>query len=66
MSDIDFHRTIMGRRYYESTLPELVKQVARLADVLERIVERLPDPAAGQAAEPASPGVPAPAPEGTP
>jgi hypothetical protein len=29
----------MGVRFYESTLPELVTQVARLADALERIAD---------------------------
>ena len=44
MSDIDFHRTIMGHRFYEGTMPELVRQLTRLNSLLERLVERLPEP----------------------
>ncbi len=48
MSDVQFHQTRMGMRFYEHTAPEFVRQVSRLADVLERLLERLPaslDPA---------------------
>jgi hypothetical protein len=37
MSDVPFYRTQMGHRYYEHTLPELVRQLARVGDLLERI-----------------------------
>lgn len=40
MSDVPFYRTQMGHRYYEHTLPELVRQLARVADVLERTAAR--------------------------
>ena len=33
----EFFETRMGHRFYESTLPELVRQVSRLADALERM-----------------------------
>ena len=39
MTDIPFHATRMGHTYYEHTLSELVKQITRLADALERIVD---------------------------
>jgi hypothetical protein len=34
----DFWRTPMGRQFFESTLPELVRQMARIADALEAIL----------------------------
>jgi hypothetical protein len=34
MSD-DFHRTPMGRRYYEVDFPKLVTNLGRIADALE-------------------------------
>lgn len=40
MTDIEFHQTRAGRTYYEKTLPELVEQVRRLADAVEKLVER--------------------------
>ena len=39
MSEVPFHATRTGARFYESTLPELVRQVTRLADALERIAD---------------------------
>jgi len=41
--DIPFHATRMGQQFYERTLPELVRQVARLADAVERLVEQRAD-----------------------
>jgi hypothetical protein len=38
MSDVPFYRTQMGHRFYEHTMPELVRQIGRLADLLERSV----------------------------
>jgi hypothetical protein len=43
MSDVVFYRTRAGREYYEKTLPELVEQVKRLADALERLVDQTED-----------------------
>ena len=37
MSD-DFFRTQMGHRFYESTMPSLVREMARLNQNLERLV----------------------------
>ena len=46
MSGIDFHNTQMGHRFYEHTMPELVRQITRLNDLLEKLVDRLPEPPA--------------------
>ena len=35
MSGPEFFQTRMGVRFFEHTLPELVKQVSRLADAIE-------------------------------
>jgi hypothetical protein len=32
----DFFRTIMGQRFFEGTLPSLVREIARLNDNLEK------------------------------
>ncbi|MBI5536028.1 MAG: hypothetical protein HY898_25130 [Deltaproteobacteria bacterium] len=36
---IPFHSTRMGQRFYESTLPELVRELKRLNQNLERLLE---------------------------
>ena len=62
MSDNPFYRTIMGQRFYEATMPSLVRELSRLNTNVERLVaavERLA-PAPAQAPAPA----PAPAREG--
>ncbi len=49
MSDIPFFRTQMGHRFYEHTMPELVRQLTRLNEILERQSEERtaqPPPAA--------------------
>ncbi len=38
MSEVQFFQTRMGQRFYESTMPELVRQLTRLNDLLEVIV----------------------------
>ena len=38
MSETPFYKTRMGQRFYERTMPELVKQLARLNDLLERLI----------------------------
>ena len=43
MSEPQFFQTGMGRKYYEHTLPELVRQIARLNDNLDRLVALLDD-----------------------
>jgi len=40
MSDTEFYNTRAGRTYYEKTLPELVEQLRRLAEAVEKLVER--------------------------
>jgi hypothetical protein len=41
MNDIPFHQTRMGREFYDRTMPELVRQVGRLNELLERLVVAL-------------------------
>ncbi len=41
MTDVPFHATRMGVRFYEHTVPELTRQLERLTAVLERIAESL-------------------------
>ena len=52
MGDIDFHRTQMGRRFYEQTMPSLVRELTRLNDLIERLVDRLPPAGQPEAAAP--------------
>ena len=40
MNETPFYKTRMGQRFYESTMPELVKQLGRLNEILERLVNR--------------------------
>ena len=37
MSETPFFKTRMGQRFFERTMPELVKQLARLNGLLERL-----------------------------
>ena len=39
MSEIQFFQTRMGKTYYEVTIPELVRQLTRLNDMLALAVE---------------------------
>ena len=39
MSDVQFFQTKMGRQYYEVTLPNLVREIHRLNDMLGLAVE---------------------------
>ena len=34
----EFHKTRMGQHFYERTMPELVKQLGRLNDLLDRLI----------------------------
>jgi len=43
MSDVPFYRTQMGHRFFEHTAPELVRQLARLNDLLERMLTQRAD-----------------------
>ncbi|NNB90010.1 hypothetical protein [Corallococcus exiguus] len=38
MTDPAFFQTHMGQRFYEGTMPQLVRQMTRLNDNLERLV----------------------------
>ena len=38
MSDTSFHLTRMGQRYYEATMPALVRELSRLNDNIERLL----------------------------
>ena len=38
MNETPFFKTRMGHAYYEHTLPELVRQIKRLNELLERLV----------------------------
>jgi hypothetical protein len=38
MSDIPFFRTQMGHRFYEATMPSIVRELARLNENLERLL----------------------------
>ena len=38
MSETPFHATRMGQRYYEATMPALVRELARLNDNIERLL----------------------------
>ena len=45
----EFFEIAMGRRFYEHTVPELVRQLARLNDALERIAANTaPAPTGGE------------------
>ena len=35
---VEFFQTRMGRQFYENTMPELVRQIAKLNELLERLV----------------------------
>lgn len=60
MSEIPFHSTRMGQRFYEGTMPTLVRELGRLNDNIERLLA-----VAERGAKPASkPDVTDPAPEG--
>ncbi len=41
MSDPRFFQTRMGRTFYEATMPELVRQLTRLNELLERLADHL-------------------------
>ena len=35
---VEFFQTRMGRQFYEYTMPELVRQIAKLNELLEQLV----------------------------
>jgi hypothetical protein len=52
MSDVPFYRTQMGHRFYESTVPSLVRELARLSDNLERLLKIVEHDARAQGQRP--------------
>lgn len=48
MSGPSFFQTIMGRKFFEGDVPALVKNLGRIADALETIAARLPEPNAAE------------------
>ncbi len=43
MSETPFFKTRMGHQFYERTVPALVKQLERLNELLERLVDQRQD-----------------------
>ena len=39
--DVQFFQTRMGARFYEATLPDLVRHLGRIADSLERLISAI-------------------------
>jgi hypothetical protein len=56
MSGPEFFQTLMGKRFYETTLPELVKQLGRVADGLERLNKNLESSSGTPSGAPAETG----------
>jgi hypothetical protein len=52
MSDVPFHTTRMGQRFYEATLPALVREVELLNENLERLVEAVREKRENEPEEP--------------
>ena len=56
MNDIPFHLTVMGRRFYEVTMPALVEAIERLNRNLERAAAPTATGASEAPAAPSEPG----------
>jgi len=41
MNDIPFHLTVQGTRFFEGTLPALVAELARLNELLAKVVAEI-------------------------
>ena len=54
----EFFRTQMGHRFYESTMPSLVRELARLNENLERLAKLLERPAPDETAPAPTTGEP--------
>ena len=39
MSDVQFYQTRMGRTFYEHTMPELVREIKKLNELLQKLIE---------------------------
>jgi hypothetical protein len=49
MNEVSFYQTRAGKTFYEKTLPELVQQVRRLAEAVERLTEKMGEDQDGKA-----------------
>jgi len=43
MSETPFYKTRMGQQFYERVMPDLVKQLERLNELLARLVDKRDD-----------------------
>ena len=59
MTQIQFHETRAGAEFYRRTMPELVKQLTRIADALEGRAGETSAESPSGAAQPGSPEGPA-------
>ena len=48
MSEVQFFQTRMGQRFYEHTMPELVRQLTSLNDFLEHFAVKIDSVMASQ------------------
>jgi len=58
MSETPFYMTKVGRLFYEATVPELIRQITRLNDLLAVIVERLEPQKPGESSKGEADGPP--------
>ena len=42
---MEFYQTIMGKRYYEATLPSIARSLERIANALEELLKETSYPA---------------------
>ncbi|MBK8285768.1 MAG: hypothetical protein IPK97_13375 [Ahniella sp.] len=56
MSDVQFHETRDGRQFHCVTVPELVRQVTRLNDLLALLIESIDRHAQSSAVNPEDDG----------
>jgi hypothetical protein len=59
VTDVPFHLTVMGRRFYETTMPALVEAIERLNTNIARVTDALAartPPAGGSADDSPAPG----------
>ena len=43
MDYVPLHKTRMGEKFICKTVPDLIRQLERLNEILERLVERMPE-----------------------
>lgn len=44
MAGPDFHQTVMGRTFFEGTMPALVRELRRLNDNIEKLIKDKEEP----------------------